>query len=403
MDLKTFNGNRLREALSFRGKKITELADETGIKKQSISAYCNGTNKPPAENVWKMANFLKFPFQYFFQADAPTVTTKTTYFRSQAVATKKSKDQQNEKMDAVARLYDFLVTNYINFPAMDLPEFDIDLESDSATTDSEETLLQIEAAADYLREYWGMGRGPIDNIQYALESHGIIVTGFPVEDDDKIDAFSEKIKLTEGGEVFIVALGIKSKPIQRLRFDMCHELGHIVLHPWEKSEDKLTRDEFNAIEKQANMFAGAFLLPRETFLADIGPYATDLSYYRMLKGKWNVSMQAMVYRAWQIKAITYNQFQYMMRQFSKLGYRKREPGDKPADINNTMFKAALEMLFNEGYLTPETFMAQLYDANIALGEEDLEELMHLEPGTLKTEETRRTLKIITLKPQAEDG
>ena len=60
--------------------------------------------------------------------------------------------------------------------------------------------------------------------------------------------------LEEEKDVFIVALGIGQKPIQRLRFDMCHELGHIILHSLEDSEDELHRDRFNLVEKQAQLF-----------------------------------------------------------------------------------------------------------------------------------------------------
>ena len=47
MNVQKFNGQRLKEALQFRGKKMTELADETGISKQSLSLYANAGNKPP--------------------------------------------------------------------------------------------------------------------------------------------------------------------------------------------------------------------------------------------------------------------------------------------------------------------------------------------------------------------
>lgn len=102
--------------------------------------------------------------------------------------------------------------------------------------------MQIEKIADEVREQWSLGRGPIENVQNMLEFHGIIVTGFSVSCNGKIDAFSQKLKTEEEKDIFIVALGIGQKPIQRLRFDMSHELGHIILHPWEDSEDELHRD-----------------------------------------------------------------------------------------------------------------------------------------------------------------
>ena len=42
---------------------------------------------------------------------------------------------------------------------------------------------------------------------------------------------------------------------------MAQELGHILLHPWSEDLEAITKDEFKARERQANMFASAFLLP----------------------------------------------------------------------------------------------------------------------------------------------
>jgi transcriptional regulator with XRE-family HTH domain len=64
MNNRKFNGARLKEALQFRGMKMTELADKIGIKKQSLSNYANGLNVPPYENVIKIAQVLDFPADY---------------------------------------------------------------------------------------------------------------------------------------------------------------------------------------------------------------------------------------------------------------------------------------------------------------------------------------------------
>ena len=62
MDKQIFLGERLQEALEFRVKKMTELADETGISKQSLSLYAHNNNTPPYENVVKIARALNFPY-----------------------------------------------------------------------------------------------------------------------------------------------------------------------------------------------------------------------------------------------------------------------------------------------------------------------------------------------------
>lgn len=80
-----------------------------------------------------------------------------------------------------------------------------------------------------------------------------------------IVAFSQRT-LIDDGNVFFIAVAQGEKPKGRIFFDMAHELGHILLHP--KSR-----------ENQANRFASAFLLPKESFLQEIQAYPTDLNYY----------------------------------------------------------------------------------------------------------------------------
>lgn len=83
--------------------------------------------------------------------------------------------------------------------------------------------------------------------------------------------------------MYAIAVDQGNKPEGRIRFDLAHELGHILLHPWSESLEMITREEFKMREKQANMFAGAFLLPADAFRKDVQTYPTDLKYYLWLK------------------------------------------------------------------------------------------------------------------------
>ena len=81
------------------------------------------------------------------------------------------------------------------------------------------------------------------------------------------------------GNVFFIAVAQGEKPKGRIFFDMAHELGHIFLHPWSESLDLIGKEEFKSRENQANRFASAFLLPKESFLQEIQAYPTGLNYY----------------------------------------------------------------------------------------------------------------------------
>ena len=392
MNTQKFNCKRLKEALQFREKKMTELADATGISKQSLSLYANGGGIT-FENVKKIARALCLPIDFFISEDLCTVTTGNTYFRSQSSATKKARNSQKIKLEYVSKMYEVLL-NYMNMPQLNLPDTSsINIPENFIEADSDYAFNEIEKLSILVREYWNIGNGPIENLQYLLESNGILVTGFKDVNTD-IDAFSQQITIGKEN-VYIIALAIGEKPIERLRFDMAHELGHILMHTWGEDNEDISKDEFNAREKQANMFASALLLPRETFSGMVSAYPNNIDYYKVLKEKWKVSMQAMMYRARQLDIITANQFQYMMRIMSKNRWRVQEPGDRPGEIGDTIFQAALDILFEGEYLTVDKLLKEFGKYGIFLPQEDLENLMYLKEGTL--DQKSKVIPFITVK------
>ena len=106
-------------------------------------------------------------------------------------------------------------------------------------------------------------------------------------------------------------------------------------------------------------------------------------------------MQAMIYRAHQLSLITTTQYQYLMRQVSKSGWRMNEPDDKPFEPKQTLLQEAVELLLSSGTLTPFAFMQVLKRNGIVLRSEDAEDLLLLERNTLRGAEPK--LRLITLK------
>ena len=297
-------------------------------------------------------------------------------------------------MEYVAKMFEILA-QYVAFPILNLPKAEFFGSDDEFDDDAQQAMQEeIEIIALKVREHWNLGLSPIADLQLTLEENGIIVTGFDTN-DSKIDAFSQRT-LIDNGDVFFIAVGQGEKPKGRIFFDMAHELGHILLHPWSESLDLIGKEEFKMRETQANMFASAFLLPQESFLQEIQAYPTDLNYYLHLKKRWNCSMQAMIYRAHQLKAITDNQYQYMMRQVSKKGWRMKEPGDTPYYLNENIFQGAIDVLFEAGYLNSNTLLRLFKKYGVIMYPTDIEELLHLRKDTLKVE-TISPSNIIQLK------
>lgn len=404
MNHKAFQGEQLKKARLFRGLTLTELASQTGISKQSLSLYENNGNRPEYERGMKIANTLNVPYEFFLQEDSYSTSTEAIYFRSLVSATKMNRTVQSLKLEYVAKIYEVLA-EYVDFPILHLPKIEFwgnDNEFDEQGSAAE--LKEIERIAMQVREYWNLGTDPISNLQFTLEENGLIVTGFDTN-ESKIDAFSQRTLLkSQGnhqGEMFLIAVDQGTKPMGRIRFDLAHELAHVLLHPWSEGLDMIPKEEFKHREVQANMFAGALLLPAESFSRDVQAYPTDLKYYLWLKRKWRVSVAAMVYRSHQLKIITNNQHQYMMRQISKNGWRKQEPDDEPYFLNENIFQGALDLLFEQRILSPASFMRLLANRGINLFPLDIEDVLHLRSGTLEVSEIKP--QIIQLKiPQNTD-
>ena len=367
-----FSGERLRSARMYRGITLTELAKRCNLNKQCISFYENNLNTPDYSKVQIIAKELNFPYDYFFQENGIIAKEEITYFRSLATATKRARISQSIKLQYVAKIYEILM-NFISFPKLNLPQFDFNGNE-----------KEIKKIAEIVRKHWQLDNQPIDNLQYILEKNGIIITGFSTK-ENKIDAFSQQTTI-KGKDNYFIAIALGEKPQGRIYFDMAHELGHILLHSWKDNLNNLSREEFKKREKQANIFASEFLLPEKTFKEDASLYPTTLSYYEFLKNKWKVSIQAMIYKAHIMELMSDNQYEYMMRQISKKGWKKCEPNDYPYLLNENIFQSAIDILIENNIFSSENILDLLKNNGINLYAEDIEEILNLKPNTLKVKE-----------------
>ncbi len=71
---------------------------------------------------------------------------------------------------------------------------------------------------------------------------------------------------------------LRNKAWSRTRFDAAHELGHLVMHV-DANPGSID------LESEANRFAAAFLLPKETFAREC-PNWLDWKLLRELKTRW---------------------------------------------------------------------------------------------------------------------
>ncbi len=369
---KYFNGERLKIARMWRNLSATQLADLTGFSRQTISMLENGKlMNPEFATVQKLSEKLEFPVTFFLEETKINLNESTTYFRSLLTTNKKYRVEQEEKIKFIAIVYNML-SEYLEFEKVNLPQIP--------------TNATPQEAANILREYWGLGNRPIENIVYLAESNGLIVTDFETATGD-VDAFSHKIT-SDDMETYLIGYSKNKRTAARIHFDVAHEIGHILLHNWREDLECIDKEEFKEIELQAHAFASAFLLPEDEFRKDVSPYATNLAYYTELKKTWKVSIAAMIRRAKDLDIITADDYSRLMRNMQKQGIRKIEPlDDELVTAEPSLLRQAIKILFDQKVFTPNEFLEELSrEYGLTLYPKDIEALLGLKKGTFEEKE-----------------
>ena len=150
-----------------------------------------------------------------------------------------------------------------------------------------------------------------------LHYHGILVTALPdyVVDETNFDGVSSPHNKSPR----VIALNRKNRSGDRYRFSLAHELGHLVLHTDTPRSDRA------AIETEANIFAGAFLMPKALLETTITNELT-LKDYAELKQRWGYSIQAIIRRSHELNLINYKRYRSLRMQISGRGWSIKEPG-----------------------------------------------------------------------------
>lgn len=362
-----FNGERLKMARIYRGLTVQELAQQSNCQRQTLSMYELSRSQPGSDAIIeRISKVLHFPIDFFYERNQPDVGG-SVYFRSLLTTSKKYRTEQVVKMELLSCIYN-LLQDYVEFP----PYQSLELPDDASP----------ETAAAALREAWGLGYGPIDNLISIVERHGILVTSFSTSTDD-VDAFS-KLVGTEDYLTYLIAYSNNKTAAARIHFDIAHELGHICLHDWSEDIESISKEEFRKRERAANDFAAAFLLPESVFRKDALMGPQTLPYYKRLKKKWKVSIAAMIRRAKDIGVMSQEEYLILVKQMQRRGQRKMEPLD---DILLTagpgLLKMAVMLLLQEKVFSPKEFMDELsVSYNLSIYPQEVEHLLDLPTGTL---------------------
>ena len=131
-----------------------------------------------------------------------------------------------------------------------------------------------ERADDFRRQFWARGCAPVDVIEIAeIELDLELRTIAKLKEDSDTDA----LLLSNWTTILVDERQyMDERYINRLKFSVAHELGHLVLHKdifesiprntiseWISFMQKLPEDQYGFLEFQANEFAGRLLVPKD--------------------------------------------------------------------------------------------------------------------------------------------
>lgn len=309
--------DRLIQARCRRGFFKADLAKAARLSVRSVAAFETGKCLPSAKTRWLLSAALGFSEAFFLHGKAATIPEETISFRAL------SSISATQKRAAIsAHSFSVEIARWIEsqfaFPKVQVPEL-------SGQTP--------EDAAERLRELWSLGVQAIDNTIALLESKGVRVFSL-AEDCREIDTCSVWVDETP----FLFLNTFKSA--ERIRLDVVHELGHLVLHQKIKVQGKMR-------EREADRFALAFLIPKQGILAEPPP-TMHMETLIEFKKKWRVSLIALAHRLHTLKLMTDWNHKKLCIRISKLGYKIQEPNEIIQD-ESVVLKQAFRVLRENGW------------------------------------------------------
>ena len=210
-----------------------------------------------------------------------------------------------------------------------------------------ETIIK---ACKEIRKYWNIGDKPIDNLAYLLQLNGFIISKQYIN-QNKTDGFSQRI-----GDKSYIFVSANKECAVRTRFDLAHELGHLVLHNRLGKEDV----EEKVIEKDADFFASEFLYPSDVFLNEIQDYSIGFDRFIELKEKWKISIQAIVRKCKDLELISDDKYIYFQKRISYNKWRKNEPLDNRIVAEEPrLFEDIIELLLENSVITKKDILMDI--------------------------------------------
>lgn len=324
-------GERIKQARKAAGLSLRALAENADVTAMAISKYERGKSTPSSGVLLSLAKALEVPVEYFFRS-AKVELREVEYRKHQKLPKKLQTKIEGDVLEQVERFFELMDL----LPGGPISRFQIPDGIPSRVQNYDE----IEDVTEVVRSKWNLGSNPIFDLTDTLEEKGIIVLRTAALHENAFDGLAATVN-----DVLVIVVGL-GWPGDRQRFTLAHELGHLIL------KDRLAPDLDK--EQAANRFAGAFLVPREEVLKELGESRTWLEPGELcaLKKTYGLSMGGWLHRARDLKVLSEAGYKKMYQFFGTHGWVKNEPCDEypredPKLFQQLVFRALGEDLISE--------------------------------------------------------
>jgi Zn-dependent peptidase ImmA (M78 family) len=302
--------DRIRVARHKAGYSLRDLSKAMNerVSAQAISKYERGEDVPSSGVLSALSRALGVSLAYLM--DSQGIDLSHVEFRTKASTT--AKDRAHVQTEVLEWIERYLQIEQIL--ALESAEWLCPVPCPVTLTQID----QAEALAESARKEWKLGCDPIPNMTELLEEKGlkVLIVSLP----NRVSGFTCLVRRRGGAAPLpiIVVNGVFS--LERRRLTLAHELAHRLIDT-DSLDHKLE-------EKAATLFAGAFLMPREHVLREVGKHRNAFGYNEIigLKRIYRVSGSALLMRLRQLDVISESTLIYAFQSIAR-GWRTQEPAE----------------------------------------------------------------------------
>lgn len=268
--------NKIKSARLLNAMSQEKLAKQIGVSKQMISKYENQESLPSSDILIKLSNTLNVKPDYFFTPNL--VELENVNFR-------KKSNFSVRRLNSIKEEIKLKLSDYIEIENILQIENTFDVDKYRKQCNSIE---DIESIVIDLRNEWEIGLDPLHNITQLLEDKEIKVIEIE-EIELKFDGLASLID----DKYALIAVN-KNFTLERKRFTLLHELGHLLLD-FSNFESEVD----NKMEERiCNRFASEFLFPKQSVIKEFGLKRNNISSIELeeIQKKYGMSIPAIFYR-----------------------------------------------------------------------------------------------------------